>query len=102
MSEEENIPKDNLKEQPRDSNKEFEYENIPHPFVFDKMVTINGINRPDNNPPLRSYDISIQQDLAAYVHTIKGSTFIIESRLELLNNKAKNIINFLKKEYHLE
>ncbi len=73
-----------------------------NPFVFDKMVTINGINRPDNNPPLRSYDTSIQQDLAAYVHTIKGSTFIIESRLDSLNKKAKNIMNFLKKEYHLE
>jgi hypothetical protein len=59
------------------------------PFVFDKMVTANGITRPDNNPPLRSYDQNIQQDLAYYVHQLKGSNFIIEDRLELLNNKAK-------------
>ena len=72
------------------------------PFVFDKMVTIDGINRPENNPPLRSYDQNIQQDLASYVHTIKGSTFILESRLELLKIKAINIITFLKKEYQLK
>ena len=73
-----------------------------NPFEFDKMVTIDAINRPINNPPLRSYDPNIQLDLATCVHTIKGSTFILESRLELLNEKAKNIIIFLKKEYHLE
>ena len=73
-----------------------------NPFVFDKMVTIDGINRPANNPPLRSYDPAIHQDLAYYVHQLKGSNFIIEGRLELLNDKAKNIIAFLKKEYHLK
>jgi hypothetical protein len=73
-----------------------------NPFIFDKMVTANGINRPGNNPPLRSYDQNIQQDLAYYVHQLKGSNFIIEGRLELLNDKATNIIVFLKKEYHLE
>ena len=72
------------------------------PFVFDQMVTINGILRPENNPPLRSYDPSIQQDLAFYVHQLKGSGFILQNRLEQLNQKAKNTIAFLKKEYHLE
>jgi hypothetical protein len=72
------------------------------PFVFDRMVSINGINRIDNNPPLRSYDPNLQQDLAYYVHQLKGSNFIIEGRLEQLNAKAKNIIAFLQKEYHLK
>ena len=71
-------------------------------FVFDKMVSIDGINRPDNNPPLRSYDPAIQQDLAYYVHQLKGSNFIIEVRLKLLHEKAKNTIAFLKKEYRLK
>jgi hypothetical protein len=70
-------------------------------FVFDKMVDANGINRPDNNPPLRSYDSNIQQDLAYYVHQLKGSNFIIEGRLKLLSDKAINLINSLKKQYHL-
>jgi hypothetical protein len=72
------------------------------PFVFNKMVTIGGVNRPVGNPPLRSYDRTIQQDLAYYIHQIKGSNFQIEGRLELLNDKAKNMIAFLKKEYHLK
>jgi len=71
-------------------------------FVFDKMITMDGINRPADNPPLRSYDQIIHQDLAYYIHQLKGSSFIIEGRLELLNEKAKNMIAFLKKEYHLK
>ena len=72
-----------------------------NPFVFDKMVSIDGINKPDGNPPLRSYDLAVQQDLAYYVHQLKGSNFILQSRLALLNEKAKNIIAFLKKEYQI-
>jgi hypothetical protein len=73
------------------------------PFVFNKMLDeFNNVNKPANNPPLRSYDVSVQQDLAYYINLIKGSNIIIKTRLELLNEKAKNIIAFLKKEYHLE
>ena len=71
-------------------------------FIFYKMVDITGINKPTDNPPLRSYDPAIQQDLAYYLDQIKGSTLFIEARLKLLNDKAKNIITFLQKEYHLE
>lgn len=71
-------------------------------FIFYKMVTIKGINKPTDNPPLRSYDTNVQQDLGYYIDQIKGSAFLIESRLILLHNKAKNIIVFLQKEYHLE
>ena len=72
------------------------------PFVFDKMVTLIGVNRPVVNPPLRSYDPAIQLDLAYYIHQIKGSNFQIQARLELLNNKARDMIIFFKKEYNLE
>ena len=75
---------------------------IFNPFVFDKMVTIDGIKRLDYNPPLRSYDTNLQQDLAFYIHQIKGSTFLLEARLERLNKKAINMLTLLKKEYHLE
>jgi len=75
---------------------------IFNPFVFDKMVTLDGIGRPTDNPPLRSYDPNLHYDLAYYVHQLKGSNFMIEVRLKLLNEKAKNMIAFLKKEYHLE
>jgi len=72
-----------------------------NPFVFDKMVDIVGVNRITGNPLLRSYDPAVQQDLAYYVHQLKGSDFILQSRLAQLNEKAKNLIAFLQKEYHL-
>ena len=73
------------------------------PFVFNKMLDdLNNIIKPVNNPPLRSYDVAVQQDLAYCINQIKGSNIIIKTRLELLNEKAKNTIEFLKKEYHLK
>jgi hypothetical protein len=75
---------------------------IFNPFIFDKMVSIDGINRPTDNPPLRSYDKNLHFDLAYYVHQLKGSNFMIEVRLKLLNEKAINMITFLEKEYHLK
>jgi len=74
---------------------------IFNPFVFDSLVSVHGISRAQNNPPLRSYDPNDHYDLAYYIHQLKGSSFIIEGRLKLLNKKAKNIIAFLQKEYHL-
>jgi hypothetical protein len=75
---------------------------IFNPFVFEKMVSSDGINRPTHNPPLRSYDKNLHFDLAYYIHQLKGSNFMIIGRLDLLNEKAKNMIAFLKKEYRLE
>ena len=74
-----------------------------NPFVFNKMLDgFNNIIKPVNNPPLRSYDTSVQQDLGYCINQIKGSNIIITTRLELLNEKAKNSIEFLKKEYRLK
>lgn len=73
-----------------------------NPFIFDKMVGIEGIQRPDNNPALRSYDPNLQQDLAYYIGQIKGTNFLIESRLKTLEKKASTLIALLKKEYHIK
>jgi hypothetical protein len=75
---------------------------IFNPFIFDKMVGIDGIHRPDNNPPLRSYDPNLYMDLAYDIGQIKGSNFLIESRLKILYMKAIGLITLLQKEYHLE
>ena len=73
------------------------------PFVFNKMLDdFNNIIKPVDNPPLRSYEVPVQQDLAYCINLIKGSNIIIKTRLELLNEKAKNTIAFLKEEYHLK
>jgi len=76
---------------------------IFNPFVFDKMLDeLNNINKPTDNPPLRSYDLSLQQDLAFIINQLKGSNIIISTRLKLLHEKARNTIEFLKREYHLK
>ncbi len=77
-------------------------EKIYDPFVFDEMVDAKGINRIENNPPLRSYDPELQKDLAHSIHQIKGSCFLIINKLKVCWKEAANLIVFLKKEYHLE
>jgi hypothetical protein len=72
------------------------------PFVFDQMVTANGIQRPKDNPPLRSYDRALQLDLAFCIHQLRGSTFLIEDRLIKLNEKAIRLIALLNQEYNLD
>jgi hypothetical protein len=73
-----------------------------NPFIFNKMLDeYNNISKPADNPALRSYDVSIQQDLAYCINQIKGSNIILTTRLKWLLEKAKNTIEFLQKEYHL-
>jgi hypothetical protein len=71
-------------------------------FVYDDMVTPNGIKRPTGNPPLRSYDAELQQDMAFYVHQLKGTSLILEPRLQQVKKKAISVILFLKSEYNLD
>jgi hypothetical protein len=76
---------------------------IFNPFVFNKMLDDNNIiHKPAGNPPLRSYDTSLHQDLAYRIHQLKGSNRILYTRLTQLHEKAAGIITFLKKEYHLK
>lgn len=65
-------------------------------FVFDKMVNLSGISRPTSNPPLRSYDRNLQLDLAYCIHNLRGSHFIIASRLTLLKEKATKLLEMLE------
>jgi hypothetical protein len=72
-------------------------------FVFDKMLDgKNNIFKPIDNPPLRSYDASLQLDLAYIINQLKGSNIIITNRLISLNERAINTMAFLKAEYHLD
>lgn len=76
---------------------------IFNPFVFDDMLdNTNNINKPIGNPPLRSYDPDLHQDLAYGINQIKGSNIILKTRLDLLHQKATNIILVLKKEYNVK
>lgn len=71
-------------------------------FVYDDMVTPVGIGRPSGNPPLRSYDRQLQEDMAFHVHQLKGTSLIIKPRLQQIKKKATSIIGFLKTEYNLD
>lgn len=71
------------------------------PFVFDRMVDENGIHRPADNPPLRSYDRELQLDLAHKIHQIRGSLYYVMFRLNGIAQKGARLIELLKKEYHL-
>lgn len=74
-----------------------------NPFVFNKMLDeYNNINKPTDNPSLRTYDPSVQQDIAYCINQLKGSNIILTTRLKLLKEKATNTIAFLQKEYHLD
>lgn len=73
------------------------------PYVFDKMLDDNNIiHRPAGNPPLRSDDPSLHQNLAYRIHQLKGSNRILYTRLIQLHEKAAGIIVFLQKEYRLK
>ncbi|NNV54935.1 hypothetical protein [Limnovirga soli] len=74
------------------------------PFILETMQDKNSpaFIRPINNPPLRSYDKDIQLDLAFNVHQLKSSSLLLDSRLRFINQKATNMIAFLKQEYHIE
>lgn len=71
------------------------------PFVFDQMVNEKGIRRIIGNPRLRSYDPSLQQDLAHWAHQLKGSDYLIATKLKVLNQRAIRLIDLLDKEYDL-
>ncbi|MDE3142546.1 MAG: hypothetical protein KGL19_00230 [Bacteroidota bacterium] len=70
------------------------------PFIFDKMAEGFKIIRPNDNPPLRSYDTNIQKDLAFYISEIKGSDNLVIRNLQNLETKAENVIAFLQKKYY--
>lgn len=73
------------------------------PFVFNDMLDEdNGINRPIGNPPLLSYESSLQKDLAHSINLLKGTSLQMKARLRTLNEKAKNTIAFLNSVYHLK
>lgn len=69
------------------------------PFVLNKMVQGFKIIRLNELPPLRSYDINIQKDLAFYISEIKGSDILLIGNLKNLEAKAENTLAFLQKEY---
>jgi len=63
-------------------------------FVFDKMVTATGINKPDNHPPLRSFEQNTRQDLAYYVHQLKAAILSLKTVWNCYMKKQKILSYF--------
>jgi hypothetical protein len=85
-----------------------EYRSITYtvfsPVVFESMVndeTKNVIIKPIGNPSLISYDKFAIARLSSNVHYMKGSRLVLHDRYILLRKKATELIELLKKEYHL-
>ena len=73
--------------------------------VFETMVndeTKNIIIKPVGNPSLISYDKSAIEKLSSLTHYMKASRLVLYDRYIILRKKATELIELLKKEYHLK
>ena len=86
-----------------------EYRSITYtlfnPVVFETMVndvTKNVIIQPVGNPSLISYDKTAIERLSSFIHYLKASRLVLYDRYIILRKKATELIEVLKKEYHLK
>jgi hypothetical protein len=71
--------------------------------IYDKMLTINDqIRRPGGSPALLQYTKEDLEAFNGYLHYVKGSNIGCRSFSTTLYNNAVNVINTIKKEYHLK
>jgi hypothetical protein len=71
------------------------------PNIFETMVDKFGnINRPVNNPPLRTTDQQQIKEFLFYLHEKKTSYIFAIAFLKDVHIKAGNIMRFLQQEYH--
>lgn len=77
--------------------------NILDPVVLKKQEKQDGIiTKGNDHPALLTYSPQIVKQLGMYVVYINGSRHSIVPDLENIKIKAKELIQFLQKEYHLE
>ena len=86
-----------------------EYRSISYtlfnPVVFETIVndeTKNIVIKPIGNPALISYDKSAIERLSSILHYMKSSRLVLYDRYIILKKKATELIELLKKEYHLK
>lgn len=75
------------------------------PLVFEAMVndqTENRITRPEGNPSLLTYNKDQMISMISIIHNLKSSNRRMQLDYVDLKNEAAGLIEFLKKEYHLE
>jgi hypothetical protein len=71
--------------------------------IYDEMLTINDqIRRPGGSPALLQYKKEDLEAFNGYLHYVKGSNIGCRSFSMALYHNAVNVINTIKKEYHLK
>ncbi len=69
--------------------------------VFESMISGLGFVRPQNNPPLLSYDKNVLNEFCNRVHFRKNSNFYFITVAEQLLLAAKKTLSVIEKEYRL-
>jgi hypothetical protein len=73
------------------------------PAIFSSMeMKDGGIARTDKNPALQSYDLSLIKQLSVFAVYMNGSGRGIIEQVAELKQKGEVMMEYLKKEYHLE
>ena len=76
---------------------------IFEPNVFRTMEIPDGqVDRGTTNPPLRTYDPELLKELSVFAVYMNGSRKGLLRYQENLRKKGIELIELLKKEYHLE
>jgi hypothetical protein len=70
--------------------------------VFENMLSGLNFNRPQNNPPLLTYDKNIINEFCNQVHFRKNSNFYFITVAGKLLSEARQTLELIKKEYHME
>jgi hypothetical protein len=69
--------------------------------VFNEMISRNKIERPINNPQLFSSDVSLLNEYIVQAQFLRKANQNQVMRAEELFSQAKELIELIKKEYHL-
>lgn len=93
-----------------EDNYNHEFDNFKHiaakildPAILRRQETDNGsIERSNDNPSLRTYDIEMLKEMAFHAVQMNGSRRSKLLLFEKLKTSAQDLIANLKKEYHLE
>jgi len=73
-----------------------------NPNILQTMLQGDSILPPVGNPSLRTLNKEFLMDFIYAIHQLNGSVHVNSTRLQRLKDKATNIMEFLKKEYHLK
>jgi hypothetical protein len=73
------------------------------PAIFRKMENDSGgVNRGNDNPPLRTYDLELLKEFGINIVYLNGTRKGLLPTEETLKKSALELIDYLEKQYHLE